>query len=504
MKKIKFILPFVIGLSLFSCDDYLDINDDPNNPTSDLVTPDLALPAGLSRPFATFTTQSNELGNVWTNAWGGNVNNITGIFSQEFSLAITNSFRQSIWDNTYLTTATLTDIINYNSANYDNHKAIAYLTRAFYMQYIVDLYGDAPFSQMHQGSDNLTPGYDVDQDIYKDLVANIDDALALIENADADDITVGSEDVVYGGAMSEWVKFGNTLKLRLLVRQATLAQEGGDAATDTYLTDQFDLMNTAGVEFITSDVTINPGYNDTDDTQINPFYLRYGLTSAGDLGSWAEAIVATEYFVDYTDGTITGVFDNRLTALFAQVPGGGYVGALQGDDGITAPDDLSFLGAGLVIDYSQDGIMMTAAESYLLQAEAVQRGYLTSSMSAIDLFHEGITQSFLTLGLTAGDAMAYYGNADAVADLGWSGNVYKSIARQKWLGLTGINGLEAFIELTRSGVIDEIPLAAGTTPAQHPNKPRRLLYPTSEFVSNSANVPSIPSIYTNGVFWYVP
>ncbi len=40
---IKFaILLVVFGLSAASCEDYLDVNIDPNNPTS--VTPDLVLP----------------------------------------------------------------------------------------------------------------------------------------------------------------------------------------------------------------------------------------------------------------------------------------------------------------------------------------------------------------------------------------------------------------------------------------------------------------------------
>lgn len=502
MKKIKFILPFVIGLSLFSCDNYLDINDNPNSPTGDLVTPDLAMPAGLSRPFATFTTQSNELGNVWTNAWGGNVNSITGLFSQEFSLAITNSFRQSIWGNTYLTTASLTNIINYNSVNYDNHKAIALITRAFYMQYIVDLYGDAPFSQMHLGSDNLTPGYDVDQDIYKDLVSNIDEALMLIQNTDGDDIAVGAEDIMLGGDMNEWVKFANTLKLRLLVRQSRLAQEGGDTDTDTYLTAQFTSL--VGADFITSDVTINPGYNNSVDEQINPFYLRYGQTSAGNDGTLAKGIVATDYIVKFMNGTSNGVSDLRLTALFNQVSAGGYVGVIQGQDGTTAPSEMSFLGDGLVIGPDQDGIVMTAAEAYFLRSEAALRGYLDAGNEE-SYFNQGITASFTTLGL-ASDATAYIGSANAIDGLGWTNTTdkFEAIAFQKWLALTGINGLEAFIELTRLGFIDDIPLAGFTTPAQYPNKPRRLLYPTTEYATNSANVPTIPSIYTDGVFWYVP
>jgi hypothetical protein len=501
MKKIKYFLPFVIAFSLFSCDDYLDINESPNSPTGALVTPDLALAGGLTRPFATFSTQHNELGNVWTNTWGGNVNSITGIFSQEFTLAITNSFRQSIWNNTYITTAGLSDVINYNSNDYDNHKAIALITRAFYMQYIVDLYGDAPFTQMHQGANNLTPAYDDDQAIYRDLVAQIDQAIALIENADGNDAAVGSEDVVYGGSMNGWVKFANTLKLRLLIREATLAET--DTDSNTYLNDQF--ASLVGADFITENVTINPGYNNSVDDQINPFYLRYGETSAGNAGSWANAIVATDYIVDFMDGSLNGVQDFRLTRLFDEVDAGGYVGVEQGADGLSAPDELSFLGAGLVVSPDQDGYIMTASEAYFLRAEAALRGYLDAGNEQV-YFNQGVTESFLTLGLDATDASAYITSADLTDGLGWTGSADKleAIAVQKWLALIGFNGIEGFIELTRLGFIDDIPLASGNTAAQHPNKPRRLLYPTSEFVGNSANIPTIPSIYTNGTFWYVP
>src|SRR5690606_1333588 len=120
--------------------------------------------------------------------------------------------------------------------------------------------------------------------------------------------------------MSEWLKFANTLKLRLLVRESSLAQEGNDTDSDTYLHDQF--ATVVGVDFITSNVTINPGYNSSVDAQINPFYLRYGITSAGNNGAMAEGIVATDYIVEFMDGTANSVYDTRLEALFSQVPGG--------------------------------------------------------------------------------------------------------------------------------------------------------------------------------------
>lgn len=498
MKKLRIILPLLaLGLGFYSCDDYLDVNDSPNSPTADVITPNLSLGAGLSRPYSVLATQYNELGNVWTNAWAGNVNSITGLFSQEFTLSITNTFRQTIWNNTYIYLNTLQDVLDYDSDDYDNHKAIAKIVKAYYFQYLVDLYGAVPYSEAFQGSNNLTPVYDNDQVIYRDLIVQLDDAIDLINNASSTDATVGSEDVVFYGDMSGWVKFANTLKLRILLRESTKAETNSESAT--YLADQFAALS--GAEFITSNVTINPGYNSSDDAQINPFYFRYGLTAAGNNGDYAQAIVATDYIVDFLDGTTNGVFDNRLTRLFATA-GGTYVGLEQGVDGSSAPSSLSLLGTGLVVGYGQDGYMFTAAESYFLQAEAAYRGY--TSDNAQTLFENGITASFNLLG--ASGASSYISSSSGIDGIGWAGSTdkLKAIANQKWIALTGINGIEAFIEFTRLGYIDNIPLAGGNTPAVYPNKPRRLLYPSSEYIANSANVPTIPSIYTDGVFWYVP
>ncbi len=50
--------------------------------------------------------------------------------------------------------------------------------------------------------------------------------------------------------------------------------------------------------------------------------------------------------------------------------------------------------------------LISAAESYFLQAEAVARGYASGDVSA--LIQQGITASFTATGLTAADATAYF------------------------------------------------------------------------------------------------
>lgn len=73
---------------------------------------------------------------------------------------------------------------------------------------------------------------------------------------------------------------------------------------------------------------------------------------------------------------------------------------------------------------------------------------------------------------------------------------------QKSIALNGTNGLEIWVEYTRTGLIDNIPMPMGST-SPTGKKPLRLMYPTSELASNSANVPvqSVNDAFTTAPFW---
>lgn len=236
MKKIKLILP-IIALMLFSCDDYLDINDSPNNPNESQITPDLTMAGAHNSSYSVLVRRMNELGNVFMNNWGANVNAFTGGYAEEFGITMSNNFYEDIWNSLYRNTYEYSKIINHPSADYDNHKAIAKIMKAFYFQYLVDMYGDIPYSEAHQGIANVNPKYDDDQEIYRDLIVQIDSAIDMIDNAPANTVEVGNEDIILGGNMALWKKFANTLKLRILLREATKAET--DATSQAYLVDQF-------------------------------------------------------------------------------------------------------------------------------------------------------------------------------------------------------------------------------------------------------------------------
>jgi len=93
---------------------------------------------------------------------------------------------------------------------------------------------------------------------------------------------------------------------------------------------------------------------------------------------------------------------------------------------------------------------------------------------------------------------------NAVSGKGYtaSTNKIQAIMYQKSIALCNTNGVEAWIEYTRTGFINNIPMPMGST-SPTGKKPLRLMYPTSELASNSANVPaeSIADVFNIGPFW---
>merc|ERR1712071_481790 len=95
-------------------------------------------------------------------------------------------------------------------------------------------------------------------------------------------------------------------------------------------------------------------------------------------------------------------------------------------------------------------------------------------------------------GATVGSYVTY---VNAIPGKGYAASTDKleAIMYQKSIALNGINGAEIWIEYTRTGYINNIPMPMPNgVPASSPTgqKPLRLMYPTSELSSNSANVPA--------------
>ena len=493
----KYALILAVILLVSSCsDDYYDINDNPNQAVT--TTPELILPSALNQSASLTGLTMNTLGNLFGYYWAPASDFL--YYTDELLYNVTETFYTGIFESTY--TGALPDynyISNVESENpvqYNNYKAIARIMKAYHFQYMVDLYGDVPYSDALQSTGLLQPTYDDSQIIYDSIYINLnvatDEIKASLDNPDVQ--VPGSEDIFLNGNMEQWIKFANTLKLRVLMRQSNLD-------TDDYITSELRSIAGDGYGFLQAGESVlsNPGYSNSNG-KLNPFYSRFINSSGSELGYY-RATKGSDYLIDFLNETN----DPRVQQMFAPAANSGeYVGIAQGES--TTPTnkqlDLSSLGTGILKGPSQDVMILSSFESLFLQAEAIQRGYLTGD--AQDLYETAITESFKYLEVPDADSAAedYYGqNIDQVS---WtaSSNKLETIIKQKWLALGSINGIELWLDYTRTGYPSDLPLSIDAVQNQ---RPVRLLYPQSESSTNSGNKPeqSTDSAFDDKIFWDV-
>ncbi|MEO5592466.1 MAG: SusD/RagB family nutrient-binding outer membrane lipoprotein, partial [Chitinophagaceae bacterium] len=98
-----------------------------------------------------------------------------------------------------------------------NLLSIARIQKALQMSLITDLYGNVPYSEAGQGflTTNFSPKYDAQKDIYADMLKELSEAGTALS---ASATTPGTADLVYGGDVTKWKHFANSLMLRLAMR----------------------------------------------------------------------------------------------------------------------------------------------------------------------------------------------------------------------------------------------------------------------------------------------
>jgi hypothetical protein len=287
--------------------------------------------------------------------------------------------------------------------------------------------------------------------------------------------------------MTKWQQLANTLKLRILIRQSEMS--GREAYIKSHLTGL-----TAG-DFLSTDAKVNPGYT-ADKAQ--PYYATFGWTNTGALTSAQTQYVMNAYieqvYNDLGDPRKAKCFNAALAAAPAP-PWNGKPFGLEGD-GIANPynkDKGNLIGIGLQkkdVTNVSGALIISAFESYFLQAEAVQRGWIPGS--AEELFKKGVTANFAYLGLTAAEATEYLASQRQLVDWAVTTDKLKLILYQKYIAFCGINGLQAWCDYRRTGIPDPkasdshssmLSYNEGVSRREIPSK---MHYPTREFTVNNA------------------
>ena len=488
---LKYTTMLLAVLLMASCEDFLDVNEDPNNPTS--VTPELVLPVAqvYSANVMYANRYINNLGNMMMYNWSQSDG--FSWYYDEFNYAVNATFYQQIFNYSYQNTLKQYQVMESLDAKYDYYKAIAKIMKAYHFQLLVDIYGDVPYSEALQRGGNATPKYDDAEDIYADLMVQLTAAINLIKNATMP--VAVQNDVIFKGNMDKWIQFANTIKMRMIVRVSDMATPPFSIATEIAA------INTEGSGFISANVGVNPGYVDQTDKQ-NPFWAAFGKNVGGTSNAMNnDATCATDYVLTY----LTNTNDPRINKIYEK-PATGHKGVPQGlldyDTPVVdafMPALVSNIGPGILKGFNMDAIIFTLAESKFNLAEAAVKSLISDD--AKTLYEEGITASFVTLGLTATDAANYLTSGLTTNLVGWNASLSQkqAIITQKWIAVNGINAEQSWFDYTRTGYPSGLPNSL-LAPAGV-DRPVRLYYPAGEYSSNGANVPTQPDAFTAKVFW---
>jgi hypothetical protein len=364
----------------------------------------------------------------------------------------------------------------------------ARIWKAYSFMILTDTYGDIPYFEGGRGyiSETIQPKYDPQEAIYKDILKELEEATAALDASKPTEPT----EILYGGDVTKWKRFGYSLMLRAAMRHTKvepataqayvakavaggLMQSNADNATMRHTA----LYNNYIAQHLTAREKTNfylaaPFVNylkENNDPRLAVIAVRYVGAKGGpeQVASRASSDPAVQV------GMPMGYDNITINTVLQQ-------------NGVASLWDFSQVNLGTVLKVDAPQFFVTHAQTQLLLAEAVVRGWATGDAAA--LFANGIRAHM--------EQMALYDPKAAIAEPAIqayleahpleAGRELELINTQYWVA-SFLNGPELFANFRRS----EYPiLAKNPYPASEisGNFIRRMPYPDSETIVNQANV----------------
>ncbi len=351
------------------------------------------------------------------------------------------------------------------AAGAPNWEAVGRIMKSYLYSVMTDAMGGIPYSEALKGDSLLTPKYDTQQAIYTALFADLTKASQQIDLSGIPPAGVGfpKGDIMYGGDLTKWRKFANSLRLRLAMHLASVDPATAQSeALSAFAAGVFQSnADNAELLYLAGAPNQNPIYDDAlgrDD---------YGMskTFVDSLLSWKDPRLPV--FAQLNKDTI------KANITYEGMPNG------LNDGGGPALFYISRYGAYWRETPNAPLELLTYSEVLFLEAEAAQRGWIGGS--ADSLYTAAIRASMQQYGVSDSAANAYL--SDTVRVRYNPANGLTQIAYQKWVSLF-MQGMEGWTEVRRTGVPRLVP---------GPNAilstiPERLPYASNEQVLNKANV----------------
>lgn len=429
---------------LISCTkDFGNINDNPNAPT--VTNPDFIFTEALIG--GAQMDANRDFG-----IWAGLTASDEGLERKD-NFFLPSELAINTWKDCYAIVANLNEIekIVKDDPYYINKLQITRIWKAYILGRLTDLYGDIPYSQAALGNTDefvIAPVYDKQRSIYLNLLNELKDAVSKIDKS-ASLGNFKSADIVYGGDLTKWIKFGNSLRLRMALRISNAEPElARETATEILTANQLMTANSDGFHF---------KFN--KDFKASTYYFY----SAG-----LARILPSKFLVDMMLATS----DPRLP-VYAQHPEKGtaitsYRGMpseLTVDERIA--EDYNFKKASHVGSWflREDvvGFTLSYAEVCFMKAEAALKGWGATQADAETFYNQGIQASmsfyktFTPTNVLQIDPFTEITPAQISAYLSGAGKFegtdeekFEKIITQRWITLYQEGGYEAYALVRRT------------------------------------------------------
>lgn len=490
----------LVGLfSLAACTDGFD-NQNPYQPTGDMLEGDnfkvgAFFPQLQQNVVSTHNNQfqlsQNLIGDIYSgymaspNNFNSNKNNSTYFFQDNWL----NDPFQKVY--TKAIGAYMEIKKNTGSDEASHVYQLGQIIKIASMHRFTDMWGPLPYSEVGKGS--MSAAYDSQEAVYHSFFEELTkaiDVLTIFTLNNPNSKPMAAYDLVYGGDYSKWVRYANSLKLRLAMRVSyidpVLAQKNAEEA----------INHSIGV--------ITDNGNNTELKSSNTILIKNQLWTMA--SSYNDIRMGADI-----QSILTGYDDPRLPIHFQKVTindVGGYYGVRSGIS-IAKKEDYSPF-SSMNIQISDPIVWMNAAEVSFLRAEGALRGWKMKT-TAKEAYENGVKLSFLDCGASGNVDMYLKDNtkvakryidpkkgsnsSDAVSKItiAWNDNNaafeenLERIITQKWIAIFP-DGQEAWSEYRRTGYPKLFPVVVNNSAGTITGSIRRMPFPKSEYSLNADNL----------------
>lgn len=486
----RYTLVFATALSLTGCDEFLGDNIDPNKSGLEELAPRDLMPTSIY--YTSSAHYSIALGMC------------------QYSQQLATYFQQNTdaqeetqlaggWSNIYL--QALPDIQTMlelaESQNLNGYQGIAKVLQATNLGLATDNWGDVPASQATLGEGDFSPAFDAQEAVYEQINSLLDEAIVLLGQSDS---SVGSDDLIYNGDLSKWLKTAYFLKAKYSLHLTEVDQASAVSGA----------LSAISSSFTSNEDDYELEYNTRN---FNPWYA--GVVLPNNTGNFS--VLLNDQLISAMDGTqfpFATIDEDPRIPLISSIGENDddFLGAISGTGGAYQVDPRISATADLAADdfYSAQTapiILGSYSELKFIEAEArfLQNGGTPTSTgsttAAYNAYLAGIAANMDKVGVSAADKAAYL--ADASVAVGASNLTLALIMREKFIA-TFLNP-ESFVDLRRydfsTAVFPGLSLPVDQNPDIEGRWVRRAQYPSSEQTRNGDEVARVMQTIDTGVWW---